>query len=338
MASFVRLLPFDCVFCKVATKKKGFNGKYFVPSLLLLQNKAKVPTTVRLHSSMHKSSALLGRQLGELVDVYVINLLTRDDRLKHIRDQLEQLSLASCARIQRFHRHPTDPGMGVQESLNACLHHAIEQQDSLKQQRPILVLEDDAKALECNLWMLEHVINFIKDHHRNCQEGAWDTIRLGYSKPIYHRSLQTLTPEAAAAVDTTHCLYWGNCAATTAVIYSRHFAGQLHRYLSSHDNIKPGSQLDHVLAKMTPRNVLTADNLFTQARSLPSDNIWWSALDRQAAFMKDPETYIDRHIRISQFYRDNLVAKTLLPRRLVYLWLMLRFHGLNRRNIWYNYQ
>lgn len=236
--------------------------------------------------------------LDKCCAIYVINLLHRDDRLAHIKKETKALKWDNVI-IKRFLKNDEDPCMGLIQNVRICLEEYFQKHCD----RPILILEDDAMLIPDNIRFLEHIVQFINQS----PDHTWDTIRLGYSKPIYRKQVEGY-PE----------LYWGNCSYTTAVIYSRPFAESLITLLQ---NPPKQYHYDHLLAKSTPRNILTWNNVFTQV-SLPSDNTWFYSRSIQKRFAKHPSEYIQKYVIIGQ----RVMNIVIIPFTIKYYILMMIYH------------
>lgn len=189
--------------------------------------------------------------------VYVINLKERKDRYEHVLKELRRLQIHE-ARILHFDRDPVDGALGLFKNTMHALEEGLKDPD----QRPILILEDDFSFLQCRAYLLKAVQQFI----RRRKYSAWDTVRLGYSKPIFYERVSDF-------------MYRGNCVATDAVIYSPTFARRLVEWWYYEQGMRVPERfkhIDHFLSYCTGRTYLPADYVIVQGR-LGSDIAWYNA-------------------------------------------------------------
>lgn len=236
--------------------------------------------------------------------VYGLNLLCRDDRHEHLTRQFAELGIQKYE-ICRYHKRPTDPAKNIFENVIDILEKGLSENN----EAPIMIFEDDISILKDALYQLENITLFLANPPR-----SWDTVRLGYSKPIYVEKIND------------H-LYRGNAVGTFCTIYSPQFASKLIR--SYKNRVKPYEQLDQILARISGRHILTARNIFGQA-AFQSDNNWGAKCpflckDYFREFNRDHESYLKKYNDIGARYKD-----TKLPMFIVYYTLMSRYHNWHR--------
>jgi hypothetical protein len=229
--------------------------------------------------------------------IYVINLNTRDDRMEHIQNEFARVGIKNYE-VCRFDRHPVHGATGMFTNSILIL------EKGLANGKPILIFEDDVIFRDDRLHLLQAIKKFMDIQ----SPEDWDTIRLGYSKPMF------LEP-----VNDFKGWYRGNCVSTEAVIFSIPFARRL--VAKYKGNIPLHVQYDVQMAKVTGRTIIPVDPITIQGPFV-SDNVWPNP-KHQEAFLRDPEAYMGHFIRIGQRYQDSL-----LPGWVVYWILMAQFFRL----------
>ena len=231
------------------------------------------------------------------VNTCVLNTVERPDRYAHIVKELYSLNIVDY-KIFSFPANREDPEHGIYENVIHIL------QSNINEKKPILIIEDDAVALE-NASANSDVFEFIK----NTNQNDWDMIRLGYNKPIY-----------IDQIPGYKSLYRGNCVYTTATIYSYPFAKRL---IDTTLKPKKYEHIDWYLARITGRTILPLNTLFIQGYH-GSDNIWSSNSNNlMDEMLNNPKSYHTKYINIGHSYIDSL-----LPRMVVYYVLLAKYHSI----------
>jgi GR25 family glycosyltransferase involved in LPS biosynthesis len=235
-----------------------------------------------------------------MCSIYVLNLYERDDRLQHIKKELERVGIKNYE-ICRFHKHPSNPRKGIIENTSIILKKALCNETTNK---PILIFEDDVIFNDTQMFLLDDIATYIENEKNDC----WDTIKLGYTKPIFIEKIN-------------NSLYRGNSVFTHAMLYSHSFAI---RCVEMFDNNKfQDLSLDLLLAMTTGRNILSVNTIVDQ-ESFDTDNVWNNAVYLQE-FVDNPQKYIDKYNLLGRiWYRKPL------PFCIKYYYLMCCYHK------WYN--
>ena len=234
--------------------------------------------------------------IWDLCSVHAINLFERKDRYMNLQNIFKKLEIKDYDILQ-VEKHKTDSALGLFENVLCILEKSLKFEN-----KPILIFEDDVSIVPEFLFYLEKVESFIL----NCNMD-WDTIRLGYCKPIYVEKIDDY-------------LYRGNCCQTTCTIYHPKFAKALLKIQA-----KPKVHIDHTLAKISGRHILTLDSVFTQG-DFGSDNDWGKSQlfckDFYKEFLKEKSGYIEKYNKIGKYYKDSCI-----PMQFLYFFLMLRYYN-----------
>lgn len=257
--------------------------------------------------------------IWRIYDIHIINTIDREDRYHHIIHELNRVGITRY-KIWRFQNHKKDfVKRALYDNIQTIFKECIFD-------KPILILEDDSIFIDSNTYLLYDIKLFID--YSDCHD--WDTIRLGYTKPIYIDKVQ-------------FNLFRGNCSYTTGVIYSPVFAKQLFHYLSYIDdyeyhigntiyndnkNDKQYLLYDWFLAKISGRCILPVDTILIQGYH-GSDNEW--NIKYMNELIQDPMKYHTKYNSIGMIYSfpsyKNIIYY--VPSFIRYYIIMMKYH-----NIW----
>lgn len=247
--------------------------------------------------------------LWEIFEIHIINTLERDDRHNHIISELSKIGI-SRYRVWRFPCHDkNEVRKALYDNIKTIFEHC-------SFSKPILLFEDDAMFIKSKLYLLHDIEQFI---FRSSYD-AWDTIRLGYTKPIYIEQIKDN-------------LYRGNCSYTTGVVYSPTFAKKLLAYLRNtrynYHILKNNEYLlyDWFLAKISGRCILPIHTILIQGYHGSNNNWNRKYMDEM---VNNPLEYHNKYIDIGKRYSlpSHECSAHYIPFCVRYYIMMIRYHAL----------